>query len=72
MSIIQNALVELNVKLEKLEDMASSYEQRVAENGNNLFGNSPVNGNGKSIDTAMLAQKLDLTIERIEQVLKEG
>jgi hypothetical protein len=76
-SVIQNALIELNAKLEKLEEVATACEERVTTtqngNGRDLFDNVPVNGNGKDmIDPALLAQKLDTTIERIEQVLKEG
>jgi len=72
-SVIQNALIELNAKLESLEEVAASHEARAARIGDAAI----VNGNGKSngkhvIDSVMFAQKLDVAIERIEQVLREG
>lgn len=74
MSLIRNALMDLNEKVERLETIAATQEERAAQN--DLFP-AVTNGHGQSndhdmIDRDLLAQKLDSTIEKVEQMLKEG
>ena len=75
MTSIFDALTALNQSLGNLEGAAVQQEQKALRmQQQDLFGGTqPTNGNGQySVDPAILAQKLDITIERIEQVLKEG
>ena len=79
MTAILNALTALNQSLENLEIAAATQEQKALKlqqqdlfNGSAMSANGS-NGNGHySVDPAILAKKLDITIERIEQVLREG
>ncbi len=80
MTVILDALAILEQSLEKLESAAVAQEQKALQmQQQELFAassaaNGHTNGNGHhiAIDPAILAQKLDVTIERIEQVLREG
>ncbi|MCB9991828.1 MAG: hypothetical protein H6867_10770 [Rhodospirillales bacterium] len=68
MTAILDALTALNTSLDKLEIAAAQQEQKTLQTQQqDLFG-----GGYNMIDPAILAQKLDVTIERIEQVLREG
>jgi hypothetical protein len=88
MSDMQNALIRLNDAIEKMDSAAratqikfSKLEQKISSAQvpqRDLFAVSGVmNGTTgqveyTSYDPAMLARKLDLAIEKVEQVLKEG
>ncbi len=78
MSAILNALSVLDRSLGNLEDAAIAQEQKALKlQQQDLFNGATngyeSNGNGHmNVDPAVLAQKLDITIERIEQVLREG
>ena len=77
MSAILQSLTELNSAIEQLETVAVQQEQKVLKvKQQDLFDkNKAANGNSggmNGIDPSILAQKLDITIERIEQVLREG
>lgn len=65
MTAILNALTALNQSLDKLETAAVEQEQKVLRAHQQDLFNS-------AIDPALLAQKLDIAIERVEQVLREG
>jgi len=77
-SAIVESLNQLNQALEKLETAAAQQEQKALKiRQQDLFGQAAANvsGNGVKkhlVDPAILAQKLDVAIERVEQVLKEG
>ena len=70
MSTIRNALTDLNAMVEKLEGRVSAQEEKALEQ-HELFEKTAANANA-GIDPAILAQKLDVTIERVEQILREG
>lgn len=70
MSAIRSALSDLNTMIEKLESKVALQEEK-AQDQHELFEKNPANGN-IGIDPALLAQKLDVTIERVEQILREG
>lgn len=79
MSAILDALNNLNQSLDRLDTAASEVaEQNILRvNQQEMFNgtaNGAVNGNhgADSIDPAILAGKLDITIERIEEILREG
>lgn len=77
MTAIVNALINLNQSLENLESAAVEQEQKALKlQQQDLFGAAarPKNGNGHhfAVNPAVLAQKLDITIERVEQILREG
>lgn len=71
MSSIRNALANLNTMVDKLEADVAEQESRAHEQ-QELFDKTAANGNGSGIDPALLAQKLDVTIEQVEQLLREG
>lgn len=77
MSAILEALNSLNQSLDNLEAAAELVEQKnIQISQQDLFNgdtNGAANGNGHhAIDPAILANKLDVTIERIEEILREG
>lgn len=72
MSSIRNALENLNAMVEQLETNVAEQEVRVQEQ-QELFEKQAANGNSDAgIDPELLARKLDVTIEQVEQLLKEG
>lgn len=76
MTAIINALTALNQSLDNLEAAAVQQEQKAIKiQQQDLFNgaSATANGNGHyNIDPALIASKLDVTIERIEQILREG
>ncbi|MCB9989056.1 MAG: hypothetical protein H6868_06960 [Rhodospirillales bacterium] len=67
MSALLNVLDQLDQSVSALEDSANIAQERAARGGQtDLFGGAP------ALDPAVLAQKLDIAIERVEQVLREG
>lgn len=80
MRTIYDALALLDRSLQNLEDAALQQQRRVKEREarqQDLFAaaQQAQNGNGQhayAIDPAILAGKLDVTIERVEQILREG
>lgn len=70
MSSIRNALENLNMMVEQLENRVAQHEIR-AEQQQELFDKQAANGNS-GIDPELLARKLDVTIEQVEQLLREG
>ncbi len=80
MTAIATAISALNQSLDNLESAAIEQEQKALKlQQQDLFNGAPAtNGNGANghngmgIDPAVLAQKLDVTIERVEQILREG
>ena len=78
MSALQQAIEKLNGSLDNLETSVGSLEQTLAGEQRDMFGvPSPVNENttepnGQAIDAALVAQRLDIAIERVEQVLSEA
>jgi ribosome recycling factor len=69
-SAIRSALTDLNSIVEKLEGSVAVHEEKVQEQ-HELFEKSAANAN-VGVDPAILAQKLDVTIQRVEEILKEG
>ncbi len=77
MSSIQQALGKLFQSIETLDAASLDCEQKILKgNQQDMFNSTAegvVNGNGHlAIDPSILAQKLDVTIERVEQILREG
>lgn len=85
MSAIVESLNQLNAALERLETAALQQQEQKRQapksNQQDLFGSASsarsegaanINGSVVSIDPALLAKKLDIAIERVEQVLREG
>lgn len=77
MTAIMNAISVLNQALDSLESAAIEKQrqfkaQQAAQQ--ELFANMPpANKNGiHAIDRVAVAKKLDVTIEKLEQVLREG
>lgn len=78
MSALQQALEKLNGSLQNLESSVTGLEHNLAGEQRDMFGH-PVASNenatdmdGTVINTAMVAQRLDIAIERVEQVLSEA
>jgi hypothetical protein len=82
-SNIQQALGQLFQTLEHLEAAAGRQEHKAMQiQQQDLFNTRASNGNGNgkvngkktqyAVDPALLAQRLDVAIEKIEQVLREG
>jgi hypothetical protein len=74
MSDILDALTHLNQSLDGLEEAASDYQNHVAlQSQQDLFASQKnVSETMSPIEPSLLAQKLDVTIERMEQMLREG
>lgn len=87
MSAIYDALVRLNGMVENLEGRLVQHEkavqelrqQKVASGAQPDLFSKPANRNGASmlqgasgIDPSILASRLDIAIEKVEQVLREG
>ena len=78
MSAILQAIEKLNGSLDNLETSVSSLETNLAGEQRDMFGHPPASNentteaNGAAIDTALVAQRLDIAIERVEQVLSEA
>ncbi|PJB71186.1 MAG: hypothetical protein CO093_05895 [Alphaproteobacteria bacterium CG_4_9_14_3_um_filter_47_13] len=65
---IFDALNALNQSLQNLEAIAAEQEKKAYKIGQtDLFS-----GTRTSLDPALIAQKLDITIERVEKLLAEG
>ncbi len=78
MSTLLNALSELERSVDELESSESRMKDSIARaiqsaGQQDLFagGAGAANGN-PAPDPAVLAQKLDVAIERVEEVLREG
>lgn len=79
MSSIYNALIRLGESVVELENVAASQQERIRKALKarpvviqpDLFA-APANHNAQAVDTTALAQKLDIAIQRVEQVLKEA
>ena len=73
MSVILDALVKLEKAVGALEGAASHVESALSSAQPDMFtqGRAPGQGDG-GIDPAVVAQKLDHAIERVEGVLSEG
>jgi len=73
---ILNALMALDRSLDNLENAAMDTEHKAAKYQHDLFNSvSTANGNGHAhngFDPAFLAGRLDIAIERVEQMLREG
>ena len=70
---LETAASEQVIKSEQAQKKAALAGQQDLFNGNGHKSNGVANGNGAiAIDPALLAKKLDVTIERVEQLLKEG
>lgn len=77
---IHQALINLNAKLDKLEQTAAQVKRPAGKTGQpDLF--SVVSGQKKpaniapgspALDARMLASRLDSAISKVEQILKEG
>ncbi len=73
MSALQQALEKLNGSLNNLETSVTGLESNLAGAQRDMFGHPPAsNENDTAIDTALVAQRLDVAIERVEQVLSEA
>jgi len=78
MSALQQALEKLNGSLDNLESSVGSLEVTLAGEQRDMFGvptpsnENDTNTNGAAIDAALVAQRLDIAIERVEQVLSEA
>ena len=78
MSALQQALEKLNGSLNNLESTVTGLEHNLAGQQRDMFGHPAASNendtdvNGKAIDAAMVAQRLDIAIERVEQVLSEA
>ena len=71
MSTIRNALADLNSMIDQLESNVAVQEEKAIKQ-HEMFEKTAANGNGGGIDPALLAQKLDVTIEQVEELLREG
>lgn len=73
MTTIQHALGNLFDSLERLESTAGKQEQKVSRGRRteqqDLFGGL---ASSFTVDPAVVARKLDSTIENIERLLREG
>ena len=78
MSVLQEALNKLNSSLNHLESSVGTLETNLAGEQRDMFGHPKASNendtdiNGTAIDAALVAQRLDIAIERVEQVLSEA
>lgn len=78
-SAVRSALAQLEGKVAGLEEMVRKQEKRVQtglSRQSDLFNAKPANVNSgaaaAAIDQSALARKLDMAIEKVEQLLREG
>ena len=73
MSALKQALEKLNGSLNNLETSVNGLEGNLTGAQRDMFGHPAAsNENSTAIDTALVAQRLDIAIERVEQVLSEA
>lgn len=77
MSALLEAIAMLEQSVDGLERAAKKVQTRMVEINQNgvqhdMFAASVSTTHVGAIDPAVLARKLDIAIERVEQVLKEG
>lgn len=75
MSALKQALQKLNGSLNNLETSVNGLETNLAGAQRDMFGHptaSNENDTDIEINTALVAQRLDIAIERVEQVLSEA
>ncbi len=77
MSAIKHALARLDDAVGKLDGATHGFEQIMAGQQRDMFGapsneNAGDDANGHTIDGAVIAQRLDQAIEKVETILKEG
>ena len=73
MSALKQALNKLNGSLNNLESSVAGLENNLTGSQRDMFGHPPAsNENSTAIDAALVAQRLDIAIERVEQVLSEA
>ena len=73
---LQASLKKLDQAVNKLEDVIDTKTKAAKDGQTDLFGamtsSRKSNDNSGSIDTQLLAQKLDSAIEKVEKMLQEG
>ena len=71
---LKQALEKLNTSLVNLESCVSGLEDNLAGQQRDMFGGHATasNENVNTIDAALVAKRLDIAIERVEQVLSEA
>ena len=73
MSALKQALNKLNGSLNNLESSVAGLENNLTGSQRDMFGHPPAsNENSTALDAALDAQRLDIAIERVEQVLSEA
>lgn len=73
MSAVKQAMSKLDYVVAKLEGSVEGLEQTLAGQQRDMFSApSASNGNGQHPQGAVMAQRLDNAIEKVEQLLKEG
>ena len=73
MTALAQALQKLNGSLNNLEAKVNGLETNLSGSQRDMFGHpEAVNENGTNIDPAVVAQRLDIAIEKVEKVLQEA
>ena len=78
MSAIKSALIKMNTAIDRLDGAVGGIEETLAGQQRDMFvsNNANQNGgaatNGHAVDSAVLAQKLDSAIGKVEEILKES
>ena len=71
MSEVSRAISRLSQIVSNLEGSTDHLEATLAGEQRDMFA-APANSNSSALDKATVTKKLDLAIERIEEILEEG
>lgn len=74
MSAIQQALHRLDASLQRLEGTVSTVETNMQGQQRDMFGGPPAppSNENRQIDVSVVAQRLDIAIEKVEEILSEA
>ncbi len=76
MSAIKHSLAKLDNAVGNLDGAVNGFERIMATRQDDMFGGASNendgDGSGHTIDGAVIAQRLDQAIEKVETILKEG
>lgn len=73
MSAIKQALIRLNGSLQNLENSIANAENTPQGGQRDMFGaHNPAPSNQNDVNVALVAQRLDIAIEKVEEILSEA
>lgn len=73
MSIVRSSIENLHSAIMRLESAVTNMEETRMGEQRDMFAAAPSNENAsKSMDSSLIAKRLDNAIEKVEQLLRDG